>query len=361
MSRKPSETRSGDEAGQEPAGAPDARPASAVAQPHDALFRQVFGDPAHAAAALRSILPARVAAHIDWDTPFEPVHASVVSENAEQRHGDLLFKITLQDGRGAFAWLLFEHQSTVHRWMALRMSGMLQDFLESWRDRHPGAQYLPAVLPVVLHHGPRPWRAPTSLLALTDLSEEARADLAGHLLSLDFVLDDLRTVPDEAIDARPVGALLRLVMGIMKHYRSPQLLAFFVAHATEVRELLATEHGRLGLFISLRYTERVNPHVDLDTLIRHLAPLVGPGLEHTMLTFEQLLRNEEYQKGVDDGFDDGLEKGQRELVSRLLTRRFGELPAAIASRIAQASRGELERWADRTLDAASLDDVFAPS
>jgi hypothetical protein len=76
-----------------------------------------------------------------------------------------------------------------------------------------------------------------------------------------------------------------------------------------------------------------------------------------MLTFEQLLRKEEYQKGVDDGRGDG----QRELVLRQLTRRFGALPPAITSRVAGASRNELERWSDRLLDAASLDDVFAAS
>ena len=339
------------------AGVPDTSPAGAAAQPHDALFRQIFGDPVHAAEVLKSILPPRVAAHIDWSTPFEPTHASMVGEGAEQHHGDLSFKVKLIDGRDAFVWVLFEHQSRVHRWMALRLSGMVQDFLDDWHRRNPGSRYLPAVLPVVLHHGPTPWRAPTSLLELTDLSEQARVDLAGHLLSLDFLLDDLRTVPDEAIDARPLGPLPRLILGIMKHYRSPQLLAFYLAHAADVRDLFATEHGRLGLFISIRYTEHVNPHLDRDTLIRHLAPLVGPGLEDTMLTFEQLLRKEEFQKGLEKG----VEKGQRELLLDQLTERFGALPAVVSQRVTRASLQDLRRWGRRILTAASLDDVFASS
>jgi hypothetical protein len=141
------------------------------------------------------------------------------------------------------------------------------------------------------------------------------------------------------------------VLGIMKHARSPELLAFYLAHADDVRELLATEHGRLGLLIVIRYTERLNPQLDRDTLIRHLAPVVGPELEQTMHPYEQFLRNEEFENGV--------AKGQRELVLRMLTRRFGSLPSAIASRVARASRHEIERWSDRILDAASLDDVFA--
>jgi hypothetical protein len=226
-----------------------------------------------------------------------------------------------------------------------------------------GARFRPAILSVVLHHGSRPWRAPTSLLELTDLSEQQRADFAAHLLSLDFVLDDLRTVPDEDIDARPVGPLARLVLGVMKHARSPELLAFYLAHAADVRELLATEHGRLGLLIVFRYTRHLNPQLDRKTLIRHLAPLVGPELEHAMHPYEQFLRedlrnevrDEVFQKGVTEG----VEKGQREILLRLLTECFGSLPAAVIERVARASRNEIDRWAVRILKAASLDDVFA--
>lgn len=76
-------------------------------------------------------------------------------------------------------------------------------------------------------------------------------------------------------------------------------------------------------------------------------------LEDTMLTFEQLLRKEEFQKGV--------EKGQRELLLDLLTERFGSLPAAVTQRVARASLQDLKRWGTRILTAASLDDVFAAS
>ena len=43
---------------------------------------------------------------------------------------------------------------------------------------------------------------------------------------------------------------------------------------------------------------------------------------------------------------------------RLLTRRFGELPAALCEQIAVADLNTLERWSDLVLDARSLADVF---
>lgn len=51
----------------------------------------------------------------------------------------------------------------------------------------------------------------------------------------------------------------------------------------------------------------------------------------------------------------GIAKGEALLLQRLLIRRFGALPSALVSRIAQATSEQLERWDDRILDARSLD------
>jgi hypothetical protein len=48
----------------------------------------------------------------------------------------------------------------------------------------------------------------------------------------------------------------------------------------------------------------------------------------------------------------------RELLKRQLIKRFQTLPVAIAARIDQATEADVERWADRLLDAGSLDAVF---
>ena len=85
-----------------------------------------------------------------------------------------------------------------------------------------------------------------------------------------------------------------------------------------------------------------------------LAAVVGTEHEDVMLSVaEQLIKQ---------GFDKGLEKaleGQRTMLLRLLGRRFGVVSEHITARVAAATPSELERWFERVLDAASLDDVFA--
>ncbi|WP_083272257.1 DUF4351 domain-containing protein [Pseudomonas sp. AP19] len=64
------------------------------------------------------------------------------------------------------------------------------------------------------------------------------------------------------------------------------------------------------------------------------------------------------QKGVERGIQQGIEKGKARLLQRLLVRRFGTLSSDVVAKIEAASSRQLELWADRVLDAPSLDDIF---
>lgn len=57
----------------------------------------------------------------------------------------------------------------------------------------------------------------------------------------------------------------------------------------------------------------------------------------------------------------GVRRGIAALLSRPLNRRFGPLSAAITDRLALTAPDQLERLAERVLDAVTLDDVFAKS
>ncbi len=64
------------------------------------------------------------------------------------------------------------------------------------------------------------------------------------------------------------------------------------------------------------------------------------------------------QIGKQKGEKKGMQKGEQILLQRMLTRRFGEFPDWAQKRLLQANLKQLEQWADRLLDAPSLDDVF---
>jgi hypothetical protein len=59
------------------------------------------------------------------------------------------------------------------------------------------------------------------------------------------------------------------------------------------------------------------------------------------------------------GFQNGKVEGERVLLERLLTRRFGALPEWGHDLLTRATVDQLDRWADRALGADSIQAVLA--
>jgi predicted transposase YdaD len=63
-------------------------------------------------------------------------------------------------------------------------------------------------------------------------------------------------------------------------------------------------------------------------------------------------------EGEQRGKQAGLVEGERLVVTRLLERRFGKLPAVVQTRLEQATLTELEQWSVELLAANCLEDIF---
>jgi len=75
------------------------------------------------------------------------------------------------------------------------------------------------------------------------------------------------------------------------------------------------------------------------------------------------MKGYEYQsdfakKYVAQGRQEGRKEGEFNLLLRQLRARFGELPAAVVTRIEAADIDELERWGERVLSARTLAEVL---
>lgn len=69
------------------------------------------------------------------------------------------------------------------------------------------------------------------------------------------------------------------------------------------------------------------------------------------------------EKGIEQGIEKGIEKGRAQgsasVLLRLLNRRFGPLSPDIIRRLSQSTPEQLEIWAERVLEARTIDEVFA--
>ncbi|WP_437946494.1 Rpn family recombination-promoting nuclease/putative transposase [Sorangium sp. So ce296] len=321
--------------------------------PHDALFKSTFSQPAHAAGALQQALPAALAARIDFGS-LELQPGSFIDEALAASHSDLLFTARLEQ-TSLFLYVLFEHQSTTHPLMAFRLLAYMVRIWQRHLERHPEATRLPAILPVVLHHDETCWSAAVSFQELLDVPPGTLALMAEHVPQFRFVLDDISKEEDDALRARAMTALGRLVLWCFRLARDPRDLEERVSAWREVlREVHQAPDGVAALRRVWHYIFIVVNPSEPEKLLPRLLAAAGPEFKEEMVTVADYL----HEQGRLAGEREGRLEGQRSTLLRLLGLRFGELPEPIEARIRAADAGQIEGWTDRVLTAPTLDDVL---
>jgi hypothetical protein len=63
--------------------------------------------------------------------------------------------------------------------------------------------------------------------------------------------------------------------------------------------------------------------------------------------------------GIEKGIDIGIVRGERAVLYRQLTKKFGQLDAATIEKLDTATESDIVRWSENILDAITLAAVFA--
>ena len=92
----------------------------------------------------------------------------------------------------------------------------------------------------------------------------------------------------------------------------------------------------------------------IDAVVEELPP----AMRAPVMTIAQQLEARGHERGKLEGKLEGQREGQAVLILRLLSQRFGRLPLRVIRRVRSGTLPELERWSERLLSAAALDEVF---
>ena len=183
---------------------------------HDENYKRLFASPLMVQDVLRACLPAHRLTAADLSS-LGKLSPEYVSDELRTRHGDTVWHLRL-GRRPAFLLVLLEFQARDDHWMALRIltyTGLLLQELVRSRPPEIAGERLPALLPVVLYNGSRPWTAAADLRALIT---PVGPWLAPYQPAQRYCLLDLRRV---AADDLPYRNLLRAVARL-EQSRAPQ-------------------------------------------------------------------------------------------------------------------------------------------
>lgn len=339
--------------------------------PHDLFARFTFGHPERAAAELRAVLPPEVVTRVDWSS-LRREAGSVVDPELRESQSDLLFSARLHGGQPLLLYLLLEHQSSVDRWMALRMLRYVVRQLEHWRKEHPDSESLPLVIPAVMYHGPDGgWTARRRVEELFELPGEDAEPWRRLVPRFEYLLDDLTSEREEALRARSGPPLVRLALLLLRYGRAEELAGKLETWKALFAEVHATPEGLEQLRAVIHYLLKVGDQAARGPVRRVLLSVASEQrAEELMKTIADELIEQGHQRGWLEGRAKGLAEGQAlgqaegqargraESVLRILASRGIAVGEKDRHRIlACPDLSVLDQWFDRALTATRFSDL----
>ena len=154
---------------------------------HDKTIKRFLLDKKNVVSILRAMLPKEIQENLD----IEKIHYekdSFLPKHLKEYYSDLLTSVPTKCGTSEVkAYFLFEHKSTFKRFTPLQF---LRYILEFWdtclRNLEDNKEKLPVVIPILIAHPDKGWRA-TKVSDLIDLPSE---DFRIYIPDFDFLIFD---------------------------------------------------------------------------------------------------------------------------------------------------------------------------
>lgn len=207
----------------------------------DSAYKRLFSNKDLVADLIRGYVDPGLVERFDLDS-LERCNGSYISQDLRGRENDIVWRVKVKD-EWVYVYLLLEFQSTVDRFMAVRLLGYIallwQDLIAAKVVKSDGM--LPPVLPIVLYNGDRPWNAPRRLRELISLPVGKLVDFQPDLRYL--FLDENHAPTAEGLALKNLAA----AVFALEQCRTPEAqqrviaaLLEWLVHRPDLKELLGT-------------------------------------------------------------------------------------------------------------------------
>lgn len=95
-----------------------------------------------------------------------------------------------------------------------------------------------------------------------------------------------------------------------------------------------------------------------ESMEAHFVDAVSKIEEERQMTYVNTIERVALRRERQEGLKEGLQKGVAEVLTALVTQKFGPLPDWAQARMAEADEATLNRWTLKILDAKRIEDVF---
>jgi len=131
-----------------------------MASEHDKRNKKLFESPRLLEELIYYFVDEDFVKELDYST-LERMGKSFITDEFKEKEADIIYKVFFKN-QAVYIYLLIEFQSTVDKFMALRMNRYIAEFYE-YLTKQENIDRLPDVFPVLLYNGTAKWTAKTSL------------------------------------------------------------------------------------------------------------------------------------------------------------------------------------------------------
>jgi len=278
----------------------------------------------------------------------ERINRSLVPADLHKQEADLIYRVPfLADGHDVLVYLLLEHQSTVDRFIGMRLISYMSKLWEAqyraWDDNHTpaGERNLSPIVPIVFYTGKQRWQQSMTLDAAMELPEA----LSGFVPRHDTLCLKLLDMPSDALTGSAIALVLRVLQAEdapLEEF-SPLLSSIIAGLEALSPEHQAEWHRALHYLLLLILHRR-------DAIERN--DLYGVVKESVSRQHQ-----EEVEQMVYSSAQAYKDEGRAETLIELLECKFGPLPARIPSVIRALPPARLQELTRQIMLAQTLVDL----
>src|SRR5512133_1758745 len=292
---------------------------------HDKWYTRIFSDPRIVEELLRSFVHETFVNELDFST-IKKLNTKFIPVSERSRHADLIFEVK-SHGQTAYIYLFLEFQSTVDKFMALRMGRYLFEFYQEIEKFNHGEKLNPS-FPILIYNGIEPWNAP-----------ERFSELLHHSALPKAYLPEFRyfKIAINEIPKRDLVKIRNAVAAIF--YIENSSIAEMTKNWNELVTLLKCVLRKDGIEIIRAIMDRIYQIHDLPSNSKTINKIndlteVKSMLEANTKKWEDAVLERGIEKGIEKGIDIGVEKVVRKMISNnMSTTDIRKMTGLTASKI----------------------------
>ena len=271
---------------------------------HDSGYKLLFSNRTIFRQLIETFVEQPWVSKLDFERA-ETVEKTFVSDHYKETESDLIYRLPYGDDE-IYIYVLLEFQSTVDRWMVVRMLNYITNFYMDWVKAHPDAKKLPAIFPILLYNGDAQWTAATQMAEVMESQPELGEYAIGfryfkiaeneysqeQLLSIQNIVSTLFLA-----ESRPdINLLMEQLLALFERAEDKQAISLFLNWFQQL-----AVHGRV----------KAEDYASLAEVYRSVEEVRGM-LQKTLAQQQERWYEEGREEGREEGLEKGIEKGREE-------------------------------------------------